>query len=432
MSRLTRRTALSLGAGAVAALAGCNAIENVGTDERTYDSATLASIGSDSVPRATPAFPLPVPRERPQTHRERARDYVASVPEKVSLPNEALADKIAEKRRRIADRIDDDRFEGESPMERLGEWRHVRGDAASLAATWQAATGAFDPASLESRRERLRSLRYDALDRWNYRAPTAATALVVHEWVERQFADIEREAAPWPPVPSDPTTDVFAVGEAVGRVERAASTLNDVETVLAHVRERDDPSHRAAVVAVANRFERRRSRGRYVDVDDYRDERGRPNFDRDIENTPARHAFEAARRTLEASREDAAERRRSGQYASAAMAEATSAVAADAFRAVVDGIRSGEYGPPPDADAVSDRWQAAVDALERAWAHEPRALSIGLADGARGHLRSTGWHLDDGVDAREIDRAVGATVYAEHYAERVPATVDAVVDILDD
>jgi len=200
--------------------------------------------------------------------------------------------------------------------------------------------------------------------------------------------------------------------------------------VLASLRERDDASRRNAVVAAANALDRRWKR-RYVDVDDYLDERGRPAFERDVEETPARHAFERARRTLESAREEADRHRRRGQYAGAAMRAGTAVAATGAFVAVVDGIRDGKFGPPPDAKALTERWAAAVDALEGAWDHEPTALSVGLADTARGHLRSAGWLLDSDGTGEDVDRAVGTVVYAERYADRVPTAVDATVDALD-
>jgi hypothetical protein len=429
---LTRRDALTLGAGALAALAGCGAVDDAVENERSYDASAFASLGPDAVPRPDRSFPLPTPDGRRQHHRERARSALDRVPEDPSLPNEVLADELARRRRRVAGRLREGQFDDEPPLERLGSWRHVRGDAVSLAAAWEAATGEFDPEALPARRDRLRSELYDAMDRWDYRAPTAAAALVVHEWVERTYLEVERQLAPWPPVPDDPVSNPSLVGDAAGSVERAAATLRDVEAMLEPVRERGGDGHREAVVAVAHTLERHRHRGPdRVDVDDYVDERGRPNFDRDVEDTPARYAFEAARRTLESAREDAVDHRRDGEYARAAMAGATATVAAGAFRAVVEGIRSGEYEPPADADAVRGRWTAAVDAVERAWSHEPTALSVGLADSARGHLRSAGWYFDESdTGTGEIDPAYGAAAYAEQYAERVPEVVDLVADVL--
>lgn len=428
---LTRRAALTLGAGALASLAGCSALDET-NEERTYDASAFESFGPESAPRANPPFPLAVPESRVRTHRERTRAALERVPENPSLPNEAMAEEIASERRHVAERVGEDDGD-ESPLERLAGWRHHRNDAVSLAATWAAATGEFDPAALRSRRESVRSDRYAALDRWDYRGPSAPVALVVHEWVEGQFADVERELAPWPPVPDDPTESPFVVGDAARGVDDAAATLGDVEAILGPVEERG-PSHRTAVVAVAHTLDHPRMRGPdRIDVDDYVDERGRPALGRDVEDTPGRYAFERARRTLEAARESSTEDRRRGEFASAAMWGATSVVAADAFRAVVDGIRADEFDPPPDADAVREQWSAAVDALERAWRHEPTALSVGLADSARGHLRNAGWALGESdVDAREIDRAMGAMGYAERYAERVPDAVDAVVEVLDD
>jgi len=433
-SRRSRRSVLAACGAGLAALAGCAGVDVSlgGDEEREYDPAALARLAEGSDPTAPDAFPVRVPEASVERHYGRARELLEAVPERPDLPNETLGAELRERRQRAADDVED-REEARTGLERLGDGRDARGEAAEVHGAYRAATGGIDRETVADRRAALRSDLRGFEGEWAYRGGDPSRALVVHAELEELRERAGRGAEAWPPFPADPREDVFRVGEIVRGLENGVATLGDASRLRTrYVEGTDDPqSYRTAITAAAHRLERRaswRRRRRH----EFLDRRASEAFERSVEGTPAEYLYHEARERVRGAADEADDARRTGDHATATLRSATELAGILAFDEVVDAVEAGEYGPPEDADRIAAALEDAVAALREAWGTEPVPASVELTRPARDALRDARRRLEDADgDARTVDRAYANLAYVRLYAERVPEAVGAVTDALE-
>ncbi len=435
----SRRSVLAgLGAG-MAALAGCSSvgIGGDGNDEPEFDPGRLDEIARKEVPARPDAFPVTVTDGMVARHYDRARELLDAVPPRPTVPNGTVTKRLRDMREEVATAVadtgSDEDVERRGP-ERLGRPRHVRADAAELLGAYRAATGEMDPEWAADRRETLRSDLRSFEGEWAYRGDGPADALVVHAELEGYRDRVRRSAEAWPPVPDDPVTDPFGVGETVREIEGGRATLADATRLRErYLTDLEDPrSFRSAMTAAAHRTHRRSSfAGRRIE--EYA--RGGPDdlpFDRSLEGTPAIHFFDELQADVRYEAENTDEDRRAGNYARATLSSARRLAGVRAFETVFDGIEAGKYETPDDADRVAAARTAAVEALQAAWETTPVPLSVDVTFPAHDAFRWGHRKLDGSRGARsDVNEALASFVYARLYAEEVPAVVDTVRNALE-
>jgi hypothetical protein len=422
------------GAG-LAALAGCAELDvEIGDDEaeREYDVAPLAAIAEEDPPTRPDSFPVDVTEELVERHYDRAREFVAAVPERPAVPNGVVAERLRDRRERAIEGIDD-RPDAATGPSRLGAARRTRSEAAEVNGAYRAAVDEIERESVARSREELRRDLHELAAESDYRGGDPAEALVVHAELEGLRGYARRSAEAWPPFPADPAADAFRVGEIVGSVEEGWAALGDAIRLRARYLDgTDDPrSYRSAMTAAAHRLDRRTATYRRR-VGEFLDTRAAEAFDRDVEGTPAAELYEEARQNVEFASDDAGRERRAGDHATATLGAATELASLRAFRAVIDAVEAGEYGPPEDAERVSTAHREAIAALRETWTTEPVGVSAELAEPAREAVAEAHYRLEDtGGEAYEVDSAFASLVRARLYAEVVPDTVASVVAALE-
>ncbi|MFC6939515.1 hypothetical protein ACFQE8_05980 [Salinirubellus sp. GCM10025818] len=435
MTRRSRRSVLGACGAGLAALAGCAELDvEIGDDEaeREYDVAPLAAIAEEDPPTRPDSFPVDVTEELVERHYDRAREFVAAVPERPAVPNGVVAERLRDRRERAIEGIDD-RPDAATGPSRLGAARRTRSEAAEVNGAYRAAVDEIERESVARSREELRRDLHELAAESDYRGGDPAEALVVHAELEGLRGYARRSAEAWPPFPADPAADVFRVGEIVGSVEEGWAALGDAIRLRARYLDgTDDPrSYRSAMTAAAHRLDRRTATYRRR-VGEFLDTRAAEAFDRDVEGTPAAELYEEARRNVEFASDDAGRERRTGDHATATLGAATEMASLRAFRAVIDAIEAGEYGPPEDAERVSTAHREAIAALREAWTTKPVGVSVELAEPAREAVAEAHYRLEDtGGEAYEVDSAFASLVRARLYAEAVPDTVASVVAALE-
>ena len=435
MTRRSRRSVLGACGAGLAALAGCAELDvEIGDDEaeREYDVAPLAAIAEEDPPTRPDSFPVDVTEELVERHYDRAREFVAAVPERPAVPNGVVAERLRDRRERAIEGIDD-RPDAATGPSRLGAARRTRSEAAEVNGAYRAAVDEIERESVARSREELRRDLHELAAESDYRGGDPAEALVVHAELEGLRGYARRSAEAWPPFPADPAADAFRVGEIVGSVEEGWAALGDAIRLRARYLDgTDDPrSYRSAMTAAAHRLDRRTATYRRR-VGEFLDTRAAEAFDRDVEGTPAAELYEEARRNVEFASDDAGRERRAGDHATATLGAATELASLRAFRAVIDAVEAGEYGPPEDAERVSTAHREATAALREAWTTEPVGVSAELAEPAREAVAEAHYRLEDtGGEAYEVDSAFASLVRARLYAEVVPDTVASVVAALE-
>jgi hypothetical protein len=432
----SRRSVLAACGAGMAALAGCSAVGiRSGDDEDPdYDAGRLAAIGREGAPSRPDAFPVTVTDEMTERHSERARELLDAVPERPEVPNGVVTRRLRDHREEVAEALDESRAEDgeteagphgdeEPGLERLSEARHDRADAAELLGAYRGATREIDPDWVAERRETLRSDRRSFESGRDYRGGEPGVALVVHAELEGYSDRARRSAVAWPPVPDDPATDPFSVGEIVRDLEAGRAALSDAR----RLRDRyldgiDDPQpFRSAITVTAHRLDRRASfrwRGLHEYLDAGPDDLP---FDRSLDGTPAIHLFARAKRTVDLAVRGAEEAMQAGNQANAVLAGTRRIAGLRAFESVIDAIEDGKYDSPDDADRVAAARADAVEALEAAWGTSPVALSDELAFPAHDALRLGVRRLEGARNGRhDVNRAFASLAYARLYAEAVP------------
>lgn len=430
MTGRPRRSVLAGCGAGLAALAGCSA--DLGTDgdeEREYDAGALGDVvEGQETPTRPETFPVGVPETMLDRHYGRARELVGAVPERPAVPNEAVAERLRERRTRVVRELEE-RPDAATGPDRLAAARRIRGSAAEVNGAYRAAVGELDRDSVAGNRRALRADVHGFRGGWTYRGGDPARALVVHAEIEGLLRTARQRAEAWPPFPEAPRRDVFRAGEVLGNLSEGWAAFADAGRLrtryLAGVP--DPASYRSAATAAAHRLGRRASMARRR-LDEYPELPAPEAFERAVEGTPAARLYERARRGTEHAAGDVDSARRGGEHATATLEGARGLASVGAFRAAIDAIEAGEYGPPEDAGPVAAAREAAVTALREAWATEPVPVSAEVAEPAREALVSGDFRLEetDG-EAYEVDDALAAFGYARLYAEAVPDAVTAVL-----
>jgi hypothetical protein len=421
-------------------VAGCSGVDVLGSgDDRAFDSDRLAEVGARELPTPPDAFPVAVPDAMVERHRDRARALLDRVPEEPDVPNGSVVRKLRRDREDVVESLDGDGHDEDDPLERLEEARHVRESAATVEAAYRAATADVSRDAVAGRREEVRQELLEFRATWTYRGGDAATAVVFHRALEDLARDVRRGIEPRHAFPDDPLNDVFAVGEIVGGIEDARAALDDADRLrVRYLDDLTDPSRYRTAIATAVRRLENLLRARDRDLTDSLDP-AEPPFDRSIENTPAERLYVEAVQSVRGSHDDVRAARRRGDRAEAFFEAGYGLASIDALEAIVAAIEDGRVEEPTDAEEVATEKEAAVDALETAWASTPAVLSVELARPAHNLLRRgtrdiTGHRFEDDHEptTRDADRAYVNFYSATRAAEAVPATVDVLARSLDE
>ncbi|MFB6196313.1 MAG: hypothetical protein ABEI80_09085 [Haloplanus sp.] len=430
----SRRAVLAGGAAALASLAGCSAFDR---DTPEYDREKLAALGETTLPDPPAAFPVSIPASAFERHRTRARTLVERVPERPDIPNGAVAGRLRRERAEVLDELEasPDRDEG-GPLDRLGEARNVRADAASVAAAYRAATGDIAAETVAARRDRLRRDRLGFEREWRRRGGDPATALVVHRELEDLSREVRRGIAPERAFPPDPASAVFHVGRIVRELEAGRAALTDAERLRARYLDASaEPRSFATALSVGGARLRRRIRSRESRLHEYvGSEVDRLPFDRSIEGTALEDLYRETAASVQRHREDANRARRRGMLATALLETGIEMTAWRTLGTVVRDVRDGDLVVPSGVPEIRAAQRRAADAVTAAWAETPTVLATALARPAYSHLRQGTGYLggapwsDEPVDEGDAGRVFASFVRARHYANAVPETMAAVRD----
>jgi len=430
----SRREVLGVCGAALTALAGCSALD-LGDDDPTYDAGRLRSLGEKGIPRAPTDFPVSVPDSMVGRHRERTRTLLQRVPEQPSVPNQAVGRQLQEDREAIRRRLERDGEREDAPaydpLARLGDARRLRGDAAAVDAAYRAATDDLNPETVTERRFQLR-LDLQQFERgWTYRGDDPAAAVVVHRRLETLRREVRRGLFPERLVPAEPKTDVFAVGEAVRRIEVGRAALQDASGLRA--RYRDGLSKQRefwTAFSVATNQLRRRSTALRRNLHEFiRRPSQNPPFERSVDGTPLERIYRDAVSEVFHTRDDARRARHRGARADAVVTQGLTLASLRTLDAVVAAIEDRQVSVPSSVDEIAAARQAAADALDAAWSATPTALASVIARPAHA-LFERGVDRLGGRDSRagspsttDGQAAFVHFFHAARYAEAVPQTV---------
>lgn len=375
-------------------------------------------------------FPVEIPDARFRAHETRTRELFAAVPRSPDIPNAAVVQRIQRERSHLQERLDDD-LEGDTPRERLGEWRYRRSDAAEVWGAYHAATNAYAAGDFHARYDRLRAA-YTAFEgAWDYRGSEPASALVVHRHLEELVSRGTDAVLSTGPYPSDPPAAVFEAGRMVRAHERAEATLEDARAIRTHflATQSDHRPWRLPFAHAMTALDETRVE-RPPDRYERALEEGPSALDVDLEHGPAAAAFEQARRAATFDREVRAARDQHDP-ATGVLAAAHTRRARRAFRTTADAITRGTVDWPADLASIRALRDETVDALTTAWTTTPRPLGVALTRHPLGLLTEfSQYYHDRDVDAHDLARYVGTLHYARHYLDGVPAHVDTVSDAI--
>jgi len=391
----TRRTLLT-GVGTIVAtsLAGCASLRGTGDQaSKRIDPGEIGAVEPVTVPVST--LPVAIPPSLVERHRTRAADLLGSVPTDPAIPNEVVVDRLQNDRERVAKRLADG-SDASDQVDRLDDWRHVRGEAANLSGAYRAATGTDDGPAVDERRRTIRGgLGAFAAD-VDYRAADPVEAVVVHATLEELRDTAERLTRPIPPYPQSPEAAVEQAGDAVERVETAAASLADARGIReAYLGDRPSVTSQWSTLADA---------GRQVEVaadiarrplERYRTSDPGDVFDRDVRGTATGQLFEIAARRIRPPALDAGDLRRDGEYARALLDSGRSLAAIAALRSVVDTIESGGGVESVTAESVTTAAATARQAIRSLGDGPHPHLSVAIASPAVANYRSGRRHLEE-------------------------------------
>jgi len=422
-----RRLLAGLGTLGVAGLAGCSALPFGGSDdEREYVDLPPDAAGSVEWPDSP--FPVPVPSESAESHRERTEALLAEVPTDPSVPNGAVAEELRSKREHAAERVGE-AVDEPWPTDALETWRDRRGEAATVLGAYRAATGEDDAAEVDAARRRTRDALGSLAADHEYRASSRLEAVLAHSTVETLLADCRRRTRPDPAYPDDPIARPFRAGDALGRIERARATYADAGRLrAAYLTERDDPpSQWSALIEASDRLELSVSRSRstvrgFLDADE-------SPFRADLDGTPARSLFRRASGYVRAATDDHEERRDDGDEASAVIEAGRALAGVEALRATIEGIRDGGYQQAVSVESVRETADRARDAIAAIEESDDVRLAARLARPAFGTFEYLPEFIERGYT--DAARAQGDLAWAELYARAVPPATAFVIDRLE-
>lgn len=436
----TRRGLLALGAGSLAALAGCSGVPELNGDESdpvTIPGSAVREVIGGEVPTVVEPLPVDVESAAVEERRSRVRDLLSSVPAPLTasdVANESIRTEIADAYGEAEEALDE-AGDAEGDVEALDRLRDARESARNAAAAWAAVDGSLarsdvgaevDPLAAEARRFR---------QRWRYVGdpadPIAALALhgVLEDRVESAVRGVEA-FDDWRPVEQGDSP--VAVGEVAERVEGIRASLADArylydrwtasigdEAAFGSVfREADD--------SLTATFEERRA--------------GLPTpgdgeVAVDAGNAPIREPLSEYRHHVQY--EPGERERTTGQRASAVIELGDSLQRTRAQRRVRERVEDDEYVRVTTVDDVRALRGRAVEAIRSAVAADrhprlTRALTAhlpGVISFADDRIRRT---ADDGeaVDVEWINRHLGRYVSAAAAARAAPAVAEEVAAAL--
>jgi hypothetical protein len=425
-----RRFLAGIGTAAATGLAGCSSLG--GPDERESEEIDSSAFG-DGVPGIVwPASPFPVslPASLLETHRTRASQLYSSVPASPPIPNEVVANEVAEDREYLGTRMEEG-SDATITLEAIDDWRSIRGSAAHLRGTYRAATGSDDAADVADRRETVRAELGEFVADLEYRATDPIEAVLVYAPVEALLGDVRQYVRPIHPYPDTPLTAVEKAGDAVRDGEVATASLTDArgfrETYLA---DRDSVDRQwSRLIDVSRTLDHavhrtRETVGEYVQQYD-------PGsvFDRNLGPVPE-ELFRVASRRVESGsgRDREYERYGHGSYARAILDSTQELAAIAALDRVVDGIESAGFAAEATVTAVNNAAADARSAVESLGEATNPHLAIAVARPGIGSYAGARRRLDeryfDPADAQASFR------YAAMYARVAPQAADYLVDRL--
>lgn len=426
MTRPTRRGLLGASAAALAGLAGCSSIPFVGGDSSRslpdYDTAALGAVAEPTALRAPATYPGPVPESLVDTHRERARDALNSVPEDPDVPNGAVTRRLRNLRERVAETLGRATAPADPTLGAVAAWQNRRADAVELAVAYRAATGDLAPDAVSDRRAdtyaALESFRAD----WTYRGASPVGALATSHGLERELAHARNWLAPDRTAPGDPVAAPLRTGEAAAAVERGRAGLDTVTGLYDALGAEDQRDQWTPIAVAANRLAEAASATTERVAPFLVGSMPEPGavLDRDVDGTPADSLFTEASRAAIRHRRGAEQARERGDYAVAVVESGRALAAVLATGRAVDAIRNGDVGVPPDAESVSARRRDAVGALRRAQSAAPEPVSRLIAHPWWSSLRLADERLADASSADTAVLAVGVYAAVERVAAAVP------------
>lgn len=429
MTRHTRRGALAAGASTLAALAGCSSLPFTGSDDDSppaYDALALGdAVGSEAV--ETPeTYPGPVPRSLLATHRDRTEALLGSVPEAPTVPNEAVADRLRERRERVAERASEPTTDNPTLAD-VADRRYTREDAAEVAFAFRAATGALRPTDVETRRLAVRDDYRTAHSEVAYVGEDAVDALAVGFELESEFADARESLSPDGAVPERPQAAPFRAGEVAASVEAVRAHLDTVAGLRdSHRRPEMTDYWTDIAVAAGGLNEARRATTERVAPFLFDDPEPRDVLNGDAANTTAVELLRFGQVAASNAEESVANARGRGDYATAVVDTARALVDTLATGRAVDAIRDGAVSAPADTAAVVAERDAAVDALREATATAPSRLAALTAAPTVRRFQYADERLSEDPSDRTVVRESARLTYVSYAAEAVLSVVDRV------
>lgn len=435
----SRRAVLAAGGVVLATVAGCSTL-GLGDDTPAYDPGALAALSERALPEPPAVFPVAVPTAMIARHRNRARRLIEGVPEMPDIPNGAVAQRLQRERQEVLDELegsDPDRSDPEEgPLDRLGEARHTRADAAAVAAAYRAATGDITADGVATRRERLWTDRGGFVRAWRYRGGDPAASLVIHRHLEDLLREVRQVTMPERAFPAEPAAAVFRVGAIVRRLEDGRAALTDAEGLRSRYLETvAEPTSFATALSVGSARLQQRKRRQGERLHEYvAPDADQLPFDRSLDGTALERLYREAAASVQRRTEEASRARRRGALATALLEVGFELTARRMFETIVTAIRDGDLASPIGVAEIESAQQRAIEQVETAWTTAPTVVAVTLTRPAYALLRRgtgdlSGRRGDDEVDSMDAHRAFASFVRAAHYAEAVPHTVTDLRDV---
>lgn len=231
-----REFVAGLGTAVAAGLAGCSAL---GGNDQEPDGLTAEDLAGWTPPDlvAPNGFPVGVPDAMAENHLSRAAALLETVPQELSIPNEAIQSELRSDRERVAEEIESPETI-DRPLVRLRSRRWTRGEAAELVGRYRAATGEDDAAALAERRRAVRRAGFEFQSDLSYAARSPIEAVLVYAPIESLLETVRRRTRPRAEYPDSPTHDVDAAGDVFQAVERAGAAFVDARGLRETYREK--------------------------------------------------------------------------------------------------------------------------------------------------------------------------------------------------
>jgi hypothetical protein len=425
--------------GVESGLAGCSALPDNDDplDAPDYDMDAVKTLFQKGFPSQPNGFPVEVPTDRLDVHRSRTRELLDSVPASPDIPNEAVANQIAQDRKHLTEQLGE-REPEPRPLQQLDRWRYYRGSAAEIWGAYAAATNQYDRSEFQERYEQLRTNYLDFEEMWDYRGADPIAALVLHRTLERLFSRGEDDVLSSGPFPRDPQSAVFQAGRLIRDHETATATLGDARALRSRylADQSAPPSQRLRFVATSKRLFRSFIIERRPDTYEDALEEGREALGLSLEHGPDAAAFQSARRYAMQGDRIVREAWQQNDPAEATFRAARIRITRPAFRETVDAILEREVTLPGDVEGLRALRSETVDRLQEAWCAEPRPIAVELSAipldilGAVSPRRYERYNAD--LDDHDIAEYVGTLHHAKRVATLIPQVATLVDETLDD